>query len=100
MGLRHPHGIHRTARSVLLRARLPGTVAGQPRTVCRGSLAPSARLDDAFRGRRRDRIRRRGRDRRSIDAAFWPDFLLEYVLGFGFGWAFFQAFAMRDAAGG
>jgi Domain of unknown function (DUF4396) len=31
---------------------------------------------------------------------FWPDFLLEYVLGFGFGWAFFQAFAMRDAAGG
>ncbi|HYB37829.1 MAG TPA: DUF4396 domain-containing protein [Mycobacterium sp.] len=32
--------------------------------------------------------------------SFWPDFLLEYVLGFGFGWAFFQAFAMRDAAGG
>jgi hypothetical protein len=31
---------------------------------------------------------------------FWPDFLLEYVLGFGFGWAFFQAFGMRDAAGG
>jgi Domain of unknown function (DUF4396) len=31
---------------------------------------------------------------------FWPDFLLEYVLGFGFGWAFFQAFAMRDVAGG
>ena len=31
---------------------------------------------------------------------FWPDFLLEYVLGFGFGWALFQAFAMRDAAGG
>ena len=31
---------------------------------------------------------------------FWPDFLLEYVLGFGFGWAFFQAFAMRDMAGG
>jgi Domain of unknown function (DUF4396) len=31
---------------------------------------------------------------------FWPDFLLEYALGFGFGWAFFQAFAMRDAAGG
>lgn len=25
---------------------------------------------------------------------------LEYVLGFGFGWAFFQAFAMRDMAGG
>ena len=32
--------------------------------------------------------------------SFWPDFLLEYVLGFGFGWAFFQAFAMRDMAGG
>jgi hypothetical protein len=32
--------------------------------------------------------------------SFWPDFLFEYVLGFGFGWAFFQAFAMRDAAGG
>jgi hypothetical protein len=32
--------------------------------------------------------------------SFWPDFLLEYVLGFGFGWAFLQAFAMRDAAGG
>src|SRR6202050_5865830 len=22
--------------------------------------------------------------------SFWPDFLLEYLLGFGFGWAFFQ----------
>jgi len=32
--------------------------------------------------------------------SFWPDFLLEYVLGFGFGWAFFQAFAMRGEAGG
>ena len=32
--------------------------------------------------------------------SFRPDFLLEYVLGFGFGWAFFQAFAMRDMAGG
>jgi hypothetical protein len=32
--------------------------------------------------------------------AFWPDFLLEYALGFGFGWAYFQAFAMRDMAGG
>jgi hypothetical protein len=28
------------------------------------------------------------------------DFALEYVLGFGFGWAIFQAFAMRDMAGG
>jgi hypothetical protein len=25
---------------------------------------------------------------------------LEYALGFGFGWLFFQAFAMRDMAGG
>lgn len=32
--------------------------------------------------------------------SFWPDFLLEYTVGFGFGWAFFQAFAMRDMAGG
>ncbi len=32
--------------------------------------------------------------------SFWPDFFLEYVLGFGFGWAYFQAFAMRDMAGG
>jgi hypothetical protein len=31
---------------------------------------------------------------------FWPDFLLEYALGFGFGWTYFQAFAMRDMAGG
>ncbi len=30
----------------------------------------------------------------------WQDFLLEYALGFGFGWAFFQAYAMRDMAGG
>lgn len=30
----------------------------------------------------------------------WADFSLEYVLGFGFGWAIFQAFAMRDMAGG
>ena len=28
------------------------------------------------------------------------DFMLEYGLGFGFGWAYFQAFAMRDMAGG
>ncbi len=31
---------------------------------------------------------------------FALDFTLEYVLGFGFGWLFFQAFAMRDMAGG
>jgi hypothetical protein len=30
----------------------------------------------------------------------WADLTLEYVLGFGFGWAIFQAFAMRDMAGG
>ena len=30
----------------------------------------------------------------------WADFSLEYVLGFGFGWAIFQALAMRDMAGG
>jgi len=30
----------------------------------------------------------------------WPDFALEYALGFGFGWAFFQAFAMKDMVGG
>ncbi len=29
----------------------------------------------------------------------WADLSLEYALGFGFGWAFFQAFAMRDMAG-
>jgi hypothetical protein len=28
------------------------------------------------------------------------DISLEYILGFGFGWLFFQAFAMRDMAGG
>lgn len=28
------------------------------------------------------------------------DFIVEYLLGFGFGWGFFQAFAMRDMAGG
>ena len=31
---------------------------------------------------------------------FALDLTLEYVLGFGFGWLFFQAFAMRDMAGG
>jgi len=29
----------------------------------------------------------------------WADVSLEYALGFGFGWAFFQAFAMREMAG-
>lgn len=29
----------------------------------------------------------------------WADLSLEYGLGFGFGWAFFQAFAMREMAG-
>ncbi|MBG80052.1 MAG: hypothetical protein CMJ39_04985 [Phycisphaerae bacterium] len=28
------------------------------------------------------------------------DIAIEYVIGFGFGWMFFQAFAMRDMAGG
>ncbi|MCP4759872.1 MAG: DUF4396 domain-containing protein [Planctomycetes bacterium] len=31
---------------------------------------------------------------------FSLDITLEYVLGFGFGWLFFQAFAMKDMAGG
>ncbi len=30
----------------------------------------------------------------------WGDFALEYALGFGFGWAYFQAFAMKDMVGG
>lgn len=30
----------------------------------------------------------------------WGDFTLEYFLGFGFGWAYFQAFAMRDMVDG
>lgn len=30
----------------------------------------------------------------------WGDFALEYLLGFSFGWAYFQAFAMRDMVGG
>ena len=30
----------------------------------------------------------------------WGDFALEYFLGFSFGWAYFQAFAMRDMVGG
>ncbi len=30
----------------------------------------------------------------------WTDLGFEYALGFGFGWAFSQAFAMRDMAGG
>jgi len=29
----------------------------------------------------------------------WADLSLEYALGFGFGWMFFQAFAMREMAG-
>jgi hypothetical protein len=33
-----------------------------------------------------------------LDMAF--GIALEYALGFGFGWLFFQAFAMRDMAGG
>jgi hypothetical protein len=42
------------------------------------------------------------RDPHGVHRTDWgvPDFLLEYVLGFGFGWTFFQAFAMRDSAGG
>lgn len=32
--------------------------------------------------------------------SFWPDFALEYILGFSFGWGYFQAFAMKDMAGG
>ena len=31
---------------------------------------------------------------------FILDISLEYILGFGFGWLFFQAFAMKDMAGG
>ena len=31
-----------------------------------------------------------------VELSAWGDFGLEYLLGFGFGWAFFQAFAMRD----
>jgi hypothetical protein len=50
--------------------------------------------------RRWNRHHRRGRDRRCADAVLLAGLSAEYALGFGFGWAFFQAFAMRDAAGG
>lgn len=36
----------------------------------------------------------------SLTLGYWSDFALEYILGFGLGWAFFQAFAMRSMAGG
>jgi len=35
-----------------------------------------------------------------LHLGFWADLTLEYALGFGFGWLFFQAFAMRGMAGG
>ena len=35
-----------------------------------------------------------------VGLAVVPNFFLGYVLGFSFGWAYFQAFAMRDMAGG
>lgn len=35
-----------------------------------------------------------------VSLAFIVDVALEYVLGFTFGWTIFQAFAMRDMAGG
>jgi hypothetical protein len=35
-----------------------------------------------------------------LQPSAWVDLPLEYLLGFGFGWMFFQAFAMRDMAGG
>jgi Domain of unknown function (DUF4396) len=36
----------------------------------------------------------------TLQVSGWTDLVMEYALGFGFGWAFFQAFAMRDMAGG
>lgn len=41
----------------------------------------------------------------AVIAAWWQfsagaDLVVEYLLGFGFGWGFFQAFAMREMAGG
>ncbi len=35
-----------------------------------------------------------------VGLAVVPNFFLGYVLGFSFGWGYFQAFAMRDMAGG
>lgn len=35
-----------------------------------------------------------------LDLGMAFDIALEYTFGFGFGWLFFQAFAMRDMAGG
>ncbi len=35
-----------------------------------------------------------------LELPFALNVTLEYVLGFGFGWLFFQAFAMRDMVGG
>lgn len=36
----------------------------------------------------------------ALTLTFWPDFALEYMLGFSFGWGYFQAFAMKDMADG
>jgi hypothetical protein len=36
----------------------------------------------------------------SIDLGTWGEVLLEYVLGFAFGWMIFQALFMRDMVGG
>jgi hypothetical protein len=63
-------------------------------------LAPSARVDDASRRRDGIGIIVGAGIGAGLALPFWRYFLLEYALGFGFGWALFQAFAMRDMAGG
>ena len=71
------------------------------RTLHGGTLATNAGIDNALcRRRRRRDPRRRAVISSVLGIAGVTEVIIEYVLGFAFGWTIFQALFMRDMAGG
>src|SRR5262249_5934842 len=100
MGVRAADRVYRRDRCVPLRARLPRAAARTARALRRRALAPDAGIDHALRRRRRCRHPRRRGALERLRPAGLVEVVVEYILGFAFGWTIFQALFMRDMAGG
>ena len=100
-GVRAADRVYRRGRCVSLRARLPRATARSARALRRCALAPSAGIDDALRAPATVSASSRARCSASVfGLTGLAEVVLEYILGFAFGWTIFQALFMRDMAGG
>src|SRR5947209_2300387 len=100
MGVRAADRVYRCGRCVPLRARLPRAAAGAARTLRRRALAADAGMTMHCVAGDGVGILAGAVLSSVFGLAGLVEVVVEYILGFAFGWTIFQALFMRDMAGG